>query len=181
MIRPIIILAIRAYCQHFYVLVKSDNNIAAPFLTTYGVKQGGIISSELYKLYSEQIAIQYGKMNIDIIMYADDIIIIARTATEAQIMLNVLSEFSNSHQIKFNAGKTNLVIFNPKTKDKTLTLFLCGKPIIRTNSLKYLGTEIKDNYTNRQHIDRRRQTMISSLNSLLNNGIMNKQMNEDTK
>lgn len=104
MIRPIIILALRAYYQHFYVLVKNDNNIAAPFLTTYGVKQGGIISSELYKLYSEQIAInitnlklgvQYGKMNMDIIMYADDIIIIARTATEAQIFLQFLHIYLN--------------------------------------------------------------------------------------
>ena len=95
MIRPIIILALRAYYQHFYVLVKNDNNIAASFLTTYGVKQGGIISSELYKLYSEQIAIQYGKMNIDIIMYADDIIIIARTATEAQIFLQFLHIYLN--------------------------------------------------------------------------------------
>jgi len=30
---------------------------AAPFLTTFGVKQGGCISPELYKLYCEILAV----------------------------------------------------------------------------------------------------------------------------
>ena len=52
-------------------------------------------------------------------MYADEIIIIAKTATEVEIMLNKLNEFSKSHQIKFNAEKTYLMIFNPDIKLKT--------------------------------------------------------------
>ena len=46
-----------AYYENFYIIVNNDKDYGAPFLTTYGLKQGGPISPELYKVYSEQIAI----------------------------------------------------------------------------------------------------------------------------
>ena len=84
-IRPVLILALKAYYECFYIIVANGKNYAAPFLTTVGVKQGGCISPDLYKLYSEIIAIMirllslginYGSMKIDILMYADDVILI---------------------------------------------------------------------------------------------------------
>jgi hypothetical protein len=83
-IRPVLILSLKAYYENFYIIVNNGKNYAAPFLTTFGVKQGGCISPDLYKLYSEIIGtvirslgfgIEYGKMKIDILMYADDVIL----------------------------------------------------------------------------------------------------------
>ena len=92
-IRPVLILALKEYYMNFYIIVNNGRDYACPFLTIYGVKQGGCISPELYKLYSEVIAVlisalnlgvEYGKTKYDVLMYADDVIIIATCPKEAQ-------------------------------------------------------------------------------------------------
>ena len=122
-IRGALILALRAYYSSFYIIDNNERNFAAPFITTYGVKQGRCISPDLYKLYSEIIAIKisnlklgvkYGNINIDILMYADDIILTASSAQDAQTMLNEVSKFGETHQIKFNPTKTSLLIYGAK-------------------------------------------------------------------
>ena len=70
-------------------------------------------------------------MRIDILMYADDIILIATFINDAQTMLDVVSEFSNTHQVKFNPDKTGLLIFKDVSDTETTTrLLLCGEPIV---------------------------------------------------
>jgi hypothetical protein len=39
-------------------------------------------------------------------MYADDIILISTSIGNAQAMLKIVTEFSKTHQIKFNPDKT---------------------------------------------------------------------------
>ena len=78
---------------------------AAPFLTTFGCKQGGCITPDLYKIFCEIIAIEItillkglliGNMVVQIIMYADDITLIADSAEDMQILLNKIGEFSTT-------------------------------------------------------------------------------------
>ncbi len=195
-IRPTLILALRAYYASFYIIVNNGRDFAAPFITTYGVKQGGCISPELYKLYSEIIAInisklklgvKYGKIKIDILMYADDVIIVTSCSNEAQLMLNEITKISDSHEIKFNPDKTNMMIFNKKSADAinlqsiNLKLMLCGKPIVESNQIKYLGTEITTNYSNIAHIEARRKKVAISINNLIGSGIINDHMSTNTK
>ena len=189
-IRPVLILALKAYYTSFYIIVNNGRDYACPFLTTYGVKQGGCISPELYKLYSEIIAVlisalklgaEYGNMKIDVLMYADDVIIIATCPKEAQLMLDEVSKVSTTHEIKFNPEKTNLMIFSPRKDDKDLILLLCGQPIGRSNAIKYLGTEITSNYNNMKHVETRKKKVAISINNLNTSGIMNSQMNIQTK
>jgi hypothetical protein len=90
-------------------------------------------------------------------MYADDVVIIATCPKEAQLMLDEVSKVSVTHEIKFNPDKTNLMIFSPKKEDKNLSLLLCGQPIVRSESIKYLGTVITNNYNNMKHVDARRK------------------------
>ena len=84
--------------------------------------------------------------------YADDIILVASTIKDAQLMLDEVRKFGYSHQIKFNPTKTSLLIYNPKKEDKLAKLVLCNEEIIRTNSVKYLGNELADNYSNKRQI-----------------------------
>ena len=174
-----------AYYSSFCIIVNNERNFAAPFITTYGVKQGGCISPDLYKLYSEIIAIKisnlklgvkYGNMNIDILMYADDIILTASYAQDAQTMLNEVSKFGETHQIKFNPTKTSLLIYGAKKVDELVKLFLCNQTIVRATTVKYLGSELADNYSNKQHIQKRKIAVFSSLGNLISSGIINEQM-----
>ena len=162
---------------------------AAPFLTTFGCKQGGCISPDLYKIFCEIIAIEItillkgiliGNMLVQIIMYADDITLIAESAEDMQILLNKLGEFSKTLQIKFNPSKTTLLIYNSKN-DETVYLVLCGKPIIQTKDFKYIGVQVSDDYKNKKHIDKRRSAVIASLAKLTSTGIVDSQMDIATK
>ncbi len=183
-IRPVLILSLKAYYENFYIIVNNGKNYAAPFLTTFGVKQGGCISPNLYKLYSEIIAIvirslgfgiEYGKMKIDILMYADDVILMTSCLKEAQIMLNELSIISETHQIKFNASKTNVMVMDGDHNEK-VELYLCKELITQTNTIKYLGTELESSHQNKEHVIKRKKAVVIALNNLFNAGIINNQM-----
>jgi len=134
-IRPTLILALKAYYANFYIIVNNGRDFAAPFFTTYSVKQGGCISPELYKLYSEvviaisiselKVDVKYGKIKIDLLMYADDVIIVTSCSNEAQLMLNEITKISDSHEIKLNPDKTNMMIFDKKSDELNFQLLLC--------------------------------------------------------
>ena len=66
-------------------IVQNGNEKSEPFSTTFGLKQGGALSPRLFSIYVEEIIEEIGKLNegikigditIDIILYADDILII---------------------------------------------------------------------------------------------------------
>ena len=124
---------------------------------------------------------QYGNIKIDVLMYADDIIIVTSCSNEAQTMLNEISKISDSHEIKFNPDKTNMMIFDKKDNDSNLQLLLCGKPIVHSNQFKYLGTEITTNYSNIAHIEARRKKVAISMKNLISSGIINDNMPRSAK
>jgi len=190
-IRVKLIIALKNYYENFYIIVNNEKDFAAPFSTTYGVKQGGCISPELYKLYCEILAIlisllklgvKLKKMRIDILMYADDIILIATSIKDAQTMLDTVTEFSKTHQVKFNPEKTNLVIYKSPNDNETNTiLLLCGEPIVIAESIKYLGVMVNNSFNNQEHIDKRTKLAYSNLSNLYTTGVLNKMMCVSTK
>lgn len=188
-IRPKLILILKAYYDNFYIIVNNEKDFAAPFLTTYGVKQGGCMSPDLYKWYEEiiativtrlQIGVIYGGMCIDILLYADDIILLAPNEKKIQTMLDELSKFSLSHQIKFNPSKTYVLIFNPRDNSET-NLILCGEKITQSDSIKYLGVTITNDYSNEAHIEKRRIAVAASIANLQTADVFNNQMSIETK
>ena len=143
---------------------------------------------DFYKWYEEEIAlkitsmkagIEYGKLIIDILLYADDIILLASTFRKMQDMLDELTKFSITHQIRFNPSKTNVMTLNMNnTLDE---LKLCNEPIVQTDSFKYLGIEITNNYSNLEHIEKRTKAVSASIANLTTTGVLNKQLNICTK
>ena len=74
-----------------------DNNLSECFLISCGVKQGGIISSFLFNVYindllAECISLNIGAMisniNMCIISYADDIILLSQSDAQLQTLLD---------------------------------------------------------------------------------------------
>ena len=79
-------------------------------------------------------------ISISILLYADDIALIASNEVDLQRMLNVLSEWSNKWRISINEKKTKVIHFRPKTKPRSNFAFKCGNKAIDYESLyKYLG------------------------------------------
>ena len=128
-------------------------------------KQGGAISPILFNLYIEDlipeieklsIGIQCGKITIDILCYADDILLIAKSEEEMSKALMIVSNFGLSHEIKYNPNKTGYLIFNGKSKEEKITLHLNKIMINRVYSTKYLGVELMDKMSSVNHLKKRK-------------------------
>ena len=70
-------------------------------------------------------------------LYADDIVLLAETETDLQLMLNLLSDWCCTNLMSINPSKTNIVHFRPRTIPKTNVIFKCGEFNITVND-KYI-------------------------------------------
>ena len=85
---------------------------------------------------------------MDIIIYADDILLLSRTRQELQNQLVTVDEFGYNNDLKFNSKKTNFMIFNEKQAksrdENTLDnwrgeLRLGGDVLEEVQTMRYLG------------------------------------------
>ena len=59
--------------------------------------------------------IKLGNDNISILLYADDMVLLANNENELQYMLNAVFEWSRKWRLKVNVPKSNIIHFPTKT------------------------------------------------------------------
>ena len=124
------------------------------FQVEAGVPQGAVLSPFLYATYinglhdalrSKGLGIMlYGRL-VPLLLYADDVVLLSKNATEARKMHNVVSEYARKWRFDINHEKTNLVVFGPKVlihETKAATWTISGKPFGVVDYYKYLGAEV---------------------------------------
>ena len=84
-----------------------------------GVKQGGILSPFLYtlcvndllsELNSSGLGACVGDVFVGSPMYADDLALVAATASDLQGMLNIVHSYSRKRKYKLNASKSKILV-----------------------------------------------------------------------
>ena len=102
---------LKQYYDASYGLVKLNGSLSNPFSIGCGVKQGGILSPYLFNIYMDDLIVEclsqnigalVGSLNLSIIMYADDIILISSIDNHLQTLLNICEQFASKWYIKFN-------------------------------------------------------------------------------
>ena len=77
-------------------------------------------------------------------MYADDIVMLAATQRELEMMNKVASRFAQQHRFQFNGDKSGVMLFNTKPKAKakaqSTRWVLFGEKVEVKDSYVYLGT-----------------------------------------
>ena len=90
------------------------------FIINVGVKQGGKLSSYLFgklidALIKKCIEAKAGALihniNVCIIVYADDILLISPNDQQLQNLLNICGEYGEMWKIRFNSTKSNIIEF----------------------------------------------------------------------
>lgn len=85
------------------------------------------------------------KVTIKVIMYADDIVIIAESSYMMKMMLNRMYMYLDKNNLKINMEKTKIMIFNkpPGKVPKTDRFYRNGKEIEKVLEYKYLGIIVR--------------------------------------
>ncbi|CAG7716954.1 unnamed protein product, partial [Allacma fusca] len=115
-----------------------------------GVLQGETLSPTLFTIYIDKIVkilknskvkgINMHGANIKILLYADDMVLVATSKDDLQNMINILVTYFDENNLKVNLDKTKAIIFSKNGRHKkTDILKWKNMPIENVQSYTYLG------------------------------------------
>ena len=135
------------------VVVGGESSDA--FETTVGLPQGAVLSPLLYALFINGLAVKLNQLGcgvdvfgrrVSILLYADDIVLVAESAEELQRMLDATGQYAREWQFRFNTkpGKSDVVICGTKQQcSEAVPEFCLGEGVLRVSpQYKYLGVEM---------------------------------------
>jgi uncharacterized protein YacL (UPF0231 family) len=132
--------------------VRVGGDLTEFFMCPRGVKQGEITSPVLFSLFIEELANeirQRGRHGIQlmpdlievlILMFADDVILLSNTVCGLQTQLNILHETANKLGLVVNLEKSNIVVFRNGGHLAATERWKYGEHVMTVvNMYKYLG------------------------------------------
>ena len=118
-----------------------------------GVRQGCILSSLLYSLYTEKLSLRVKRTGLAIkvknekfviLMYADDVIIMCENGEDLQEVLNVVNVYGRDFSVKVSADKSKVLVVNGEQEDLEREWELGDIRVKRTKEYKYLGVTLNE-------------------------------------
>ena len=146
----------------FFKIVKAmyiNNNICVKINTcertsflksNVGVLQGDSLSPLHFNLYISDLKYFLGvdddtpklvNSRINCLMYADDLILMSRSETGSQALLDRLGEFCRKWRMEVNIEKTKAMKFSGNGHKCKSTFLYNGEPLENVSKYKYLGIE----------------------------------------
>lgn len=96
---------------------------------------------------------------ISCLAFADDIVLLAESATDLQDLLEICSQGATEDHLKFNTEKTQWMSLSTDSEEATFTLQ--GKHIKKTATYRYLGIEITDK---KDYLEKQAELVTKKLN-----------------
>lgn len=140
--------------------IRLQGRLGEQFEATTGVKQGDPLSPLLFGLFIDRFeqmladalptcGVMLGSELLKILFYADDIVLLASSPHDLQLMLNELSNFCDMYAMSVNVKKSEVVIFDgadetsqhyARTQSTSSTRFMYnGVELDINTSFTYLG------------------------------------------
>ena len=146
--------AVRALYNSVSSCVRLNNYHTDWFDVRSGLRQGCSLSTLLFNLFIIDLALKIKSFNIGVpvgneivslLLYADDIVLMAETEPELQFLLNELHAWCISNSMHVNNIKSNVVHFRVPSKAKTSVNFTCGPDVINAvDKYTYLGITLTE-------------------------------------
>ena len=144
--------AITAMYSSVLSCVRTGNGLTEFFDCPAGLRQGCVLSPELFSLFINEIALSVDKggkhgiqflpglVELFILLFADDIALLSATALGLQNQINIMSEACKRLFLNINIDKTKIMIFRKGGfLGKYEKWYLNGKPLEVVNEYNYLG------------------------------------------
>jgi hypothetical protein len=133
--------------------VRTPHGESCPFPMEKGVLQGESLSPKLFTLFIDEIVeimhktdiptLKIAANEIHLLLYADDIVLLASNALELQLKINVLKNYFDCSNLLVNLEKTKCVVFRLKRNRKSSVpvLFWGEEQIEVVDKYTYLGVK----------------------------------------
>ena len=154
--------------------------ISDSFKVTNGVRQGGILSPQLFNIYIDglsdilnksSVGGSIGGKRINHMLYADDLCIVSLSSAGLQQLLTICDQYCAMHSITFNVKKSVCMFFRcsmNKTCDIT-NVVLSGNTIDYVHKTKYLGVLLCSDMKTSIDVCRQTSRFYAQANTLLRN------------
>ena len=117
------------------------------FQIVKGVRQGCILSPNLYNLYTEQIFIEIEGMpgvviervNLNNIRYADDTGLLAIDSVKLQDLINTINEKGQEYGMSINIKNTKVMVITKKQVTLNAKITIEGRTIEQVKNFIFLG------------------------------------------
>ena len=167
--------------SHQEVCVRWHSTVSMSFTISNGTRQGGVLSPMLFNFYirdllqgiaSSRLGCNIGGMFINILAYADDIVLIAPAWQAMSRLLGLLCLYSKLIDMTCNTKKTVCMIFNPKDRSKVVStkfppLTIDNVSLQYVPEFKYLGHIISNDFMDDRDIQREMCNMFFRTNLLV--------------
>lgn len=168
--------------------VWDGSTISDPFTVSQGVKQGCLLSPVLFSLYLNDLhnhlpgGISVAGTVVKVLLYADDIVLLAESPTILQEMIDVLYSYCSQWSLKVNLDKSKIMVFRECTRISRDISFTYGNNLIEiVNEYKYLGIILKYNLSFKKHLESKLASSKIAINSTWLSYIHNPQINITNK
>ena len=131
--------------------VRWDNVFSDWFSISAGVRQGGVLSPDLYGIYVDELITILQKANVGCyfcglfaacLFYADDMAILAPSIKGLQHLINLCHDYCVTWDIQLNAKKSMNLFFGKGPKP-TFLVTIKNAPIPWVDQWPYLGVNLK--------------------------------------
>ena len=142
--------------------VRLNNTMTDTFEVKSGVRQGDPLSPTLFSLFLNDLAeeindsdsgVLIGGICLAILLYADDICLLAPSEEKLQHMLNILDRWCRKWGMVINTSKTQIMhIRNPQRPRSNFKFKCCDTELNYTDSYKYLGYFVHEHLNNEHNV-----------------------------
>ncbi len=174
------------YYKDLKIFIINNVERSKCILSTLGVKQGGSLSPFLFAVCFDDLVplleqlncgIKIGNLKVEVLLYADDILLLCNTAADLINLLKIIDNFAIINEVKLNVAKTFILVIPSKIsrgiyrkfqldKINSLTFTLAGEIIPIVESIRYLGVYINNKFTNETHLDTKIDELVNKVNKL---------------
>jgi hypothetical protein len=144
------------------VVIQGSNS--SNFSPQLGLPQGAVLSPLLYALFVNPLAVNLNALNlgvevyerrVSVLLYADDLVLLADNAEDLQRMLNCAAEFAKKWRFSFNPKPTKSeVVVIPLPVEHNFRFNLSNASLPVSGRYKYLGLQVGDDESLAAHVDK---------------------------
>lgn len=176
---PDLVLLIMNYLRNQTARVVWGREAGGYHLIDEGVRQGGILSPFLFKLYIDSLVTEISSMEVgcrlgftrmNILSYADDMVLLADSIENLSLLYSNFVEKVKNLELKINTEKSKCMIFENSRFGLNVEEMELGEDTLENVAeYKYLGHVIQRNLNDEKDIEIRLKQFYGKFNSTLRN------------